>query len=197
MFYLFFFFFFFQAEDGIRDATVTGVQTCALPIVDIEPGIGEASRLQRRDDRLGVADRPARGVDQDRARLHQPNLAGSGNAAAARAQYQVHRENVGAAEQLVFFDPFNALRRSLLRRQVLAPADRLHAKGEPDPGDRAAEVPEAQQTERFAGDAVADPGLPSAVSHKLMIFGDAPGGAEDQAPGELGGILVTAAGTTG
>src|SRR3989442_8600742 len=26
------FFFFFQAEDGIRDADVTGVQTCALPI---------------------------------------------------------------------------------------------------------------------------------------------------------------------
>src|SRR5438309_6012200 len=25
-------FFFFQAEDGIRDGTVTGVQTCALPI---------------------------------------------------------------------------------------------------------------------------------------------------------------------
>src|SRR5207245_4439652 len=25
--------FFFQAEDGIRDATVTGVQTCALPIL--------------------------------------------------------------------------------------------------------------------------------------------------------------------
>src|SRR2546427_6632777 len=25
-------FFFFQAEDGIRDLTVTGVQTCALPI---------------------------------------------------------------------------------------------------------------------------------------------------------------------
>src|SRR5204862_677269 len=28
----FFFFFFFQAEDGIRDLYVTGVQTCALPI---------------------------------------------------------------------------------------------------------------------------------------------------------------------
>src|SRR2546430_3909840 len=26
--------FFFQAEDGIRDLTVTGVQTCALPISD-------------------------------------------------------------------------------------------------------------------------------------------------------------------
>src|SRR5688572_31758916 len=30
--FFFFFFFFFQAEDGIRDLTVTGVQTCALPI---------------------------------------------------------------------------------------------------------------------------------------------------------------------
>src|SRR2546430_7354882 len=29
------FFFFFQAEDGIRDLTVTGVQTCALPILKL------------------------------------------------------------------------------------------------------------------------------------------------------------------
>src|SRR5437588_4853846 len=31
-FVILFFFFFFQAEDGIRDHCVTGVQTCALPI---------------------------------------------------------------------------------------------------------------------------------------------------------------------
>src|SRR2546430_5975912 len=30
--HLVYFFFFFQAEDGIRDLTVTGVKTCALPI---------------------------------------------------------------------------------------------------------------------------------------------------------------------
>src|SRR5438093_3405724 len=30
--FFYFFFFFFQAEDGIRDWSVTGVQTCALPI---------------------------------------------------------------------------------------------------------------------------------------------------------------------
>src|SRR3989337_4182620 len=42
-------FFFFQAEDGIRDATVTGVQTCALPIGDhgrIHVPDPEALRLQ-------------------------------------------------------------------------------------------------------------------------------------------------------
>src|SRR2546425_8812472 len=32
MYVTIFFFFFFQAEDGIRDKLVTGVQTCALPI---------------------------------------------------------------------------------------------------------------------------------------------------------------------
>src|SRR6266566_8723724 len=31
-----YFFFFFQAEDGIRDYKVTGVQTCALPISLVE-----------------------------------------------------------------------------------------------------------------------------------------------------------------
>src|SRR3989454_1539882 len=34
------FFFFFQAEDGIRDYKVTGVQTCALPISPSGPGAG-------------------------------------------------------------------------------------------------------------------------------------------------------------
>src|SRR2546428_4210067 len=29
-------FFFFQAEDGIRDLIVTGVQTCALPILGVD-----------------------------------------------------------------------------------------------------------------------------------------------------------------
>src|SRR5215204_5902445 len=52
--FIFLFFFFFQAEDGIRDHCVTGVQTCALPIsprlrseplgiahVDDEPALGD------------------------------------------------------------------------------------------------------------------------------------------------------------
>src|SRR2546425_7507068 len=39
-------FFFFQAEDGIRDKLVTGVQTCALPIFALrEPAHGVAEQL--------------------------------------------------------------------------------------------------------------------------------------------------------
>src|SRR6266550_7728937 len=44
------FFFFFQAEDGIRDVAVTGVQTYALPIFD-DNGAGiERDRDSRRSD---------------------------------------------------------------------------------------------------------------------------------------------------
>src|SRR2546422_7737420 len=43
----FFFFFFFQAEDGIRDVAVTGVQTCALPICEEKPLRDTRGRLAR------------------------------------------------------------------------------------------------------------------------------------------------------
>src|SRR5262249_56011525 len=40
-------FFFFQAEDGIRDWSVTGVQTCALPISNINNVIARRQPLPR------------------------------------------------------------------------------------------------------------------------------------------------------
>src|SRR5205809_3356041 len=39
--------FFFQAEDGIRDVAVTGVQTCALPIYDPSPEPGRQAGMDR------------------------------------------------------------------------------------------------------------------------------------------------------
>src|SRR2546430_8214416 len=40
-------FFFFQAEDGIRDLTVTGVQTCALPICIVPQASHPAPAMTR------------------------------------------------------------------------------------------------------------------------------------------------------
>src|SRR2546427_4877976 len=55
-------FFFFQAEDGIRDLTVTGVQTCALPICTPRASLrGRRARRGRRPRR------DARGVPRGRA----------------------------------------------------------------------------------------------------------------------------------
>src|SRR5204862_5080605 len=52
----FLFFFFFQAEDGIRDLYVTGVQTCALPILSTGPGLGgySASKAAAHSLTLGL-----------------------------------------------------------------------------------------------------------------------------------------------
>src|SRR2546430_1319470 len=47
-------FFFFQAEDGIRDLTVTGVQTCALPIF-VEVGARQALAAEGARPVLGEA----------------------------------------------------------------------------------------------------------------------------------------------
>src|SRR5262249_59324760 len=65
--------FFFQAEDGIRDWSVTGVQTCALPI------------FERPEDRLAVADdhRAAANAVRDirprrRERQHDAHLRADG-----------------------------------------------------------------------------------------------------------------------
>src|SRR3989440_3714966 len=57
-----YYFFFFQAEDGIRDLIVTGVQTCALPIS--RAGAARAVHEHRRPGAPGAA--PAQ-AHRDRA----------------------------------------------------------------------------------------------------------------------------------
>src|SRR5690554_7628819 len=56
-----FLYFFFQAEDGIRDADVTGVQTCALPILTAGGGTTRTARSTASGSarRLGHVGRPS------------------------------------------------------------------------------------------------------------------------------------------
>src|SRR5690606_40557855 len=69
MFYLFFFFFFFQAEDGIRDFHVTGVQTCALPIC---PGSAAGPESRRGSARPSAGRRFARAAARTHSRFSSP-----------------------------------------------------------------------------------------------------------------------------
>src|SRR5690625_4509570 len=59
--------FFFQAEDGIRDGHVTGVQTCALPI---------SPRCRRRNDRVPLRPMPGEAAASDLC----PQVRGTGEA---------------------------------------------------------------------------------------------------------------------
>src|SRR5438876_8119082 len=61
IFLIIFFFFFFQAEDGIRDGRVTGVQTCALPIWEPGGHIGRDEPACHRVEQILVGrERPGR-----------------------------------------------------------------------------------------------------------------------------------------
>src|SRR5690349_22692440 len=53
-----FFFFFFQAEDGIRDLYVTGVQTCALPILAVVAATAAEQDQKDDDDQEQTHERP-------------------------------------------------------------------------------------------------------------------------------------------
>src|SRR2546426_8081623 len=69
------FFFFFQAEDGIRDYKVTGVQTCALPIFSTTH-----AKLQRREGVWVLVDLDSTNgtfVDGDRIKGEAPLAPGA------------------------------------------------------------------------------------------------------------------------
>jgi len=60
-----FLFFFFQAEDGIRDRDVTGVQTCALPIYTCleKYGVEHISQSQIFKDKFKITSLEKYGVE--------------------------------------------------------------------------------------------------------------------------------------
>src|SRR2546430_8829291 len=80
--------FFFQAEDGIRDLTVTGVQTCALPIYRLrrDLSLAPAESVARMNDR--PMDQPAK---QPSARPKQPSKQPAKQASPPEAQRQIGR----------------------------------------------------------------------------------------------------------
>src|SRR5690606_39915909 len=72
--------FFFQAEDGIRDFHVTGVQTCALPIFNLDI-------LERHQAELVMSESLLRSIHEPNVRNRLNRLA-HGNPALTRFEFQ-------------------------------------------------------------------------------------------------------------
>src|SRR5688500_5910545 len=66
-------FFFFQAEDGIRDYKVTGVQTCALPISSAPTALAPAAALKDEAPPGPAPSRPASGPTAANGLLSSPS----------------------------------------------------------------------------------------------------------------------------
>src|SRR6266498_3732009 len=64
--------FFFQAEDGIRDADVTGVQTCALPILgELDDDEDLIASYRRKLDEASLPDQARKAVEREIDRLER------------------------------------------------------------------------------------------------------------------------------
>src|SRR5690606_40980212 len=86
-------FFFFQAEDGIRDFHVTGVQTCALPIFllfGLEPGRPRSGAASGAASFEGTSQSHLIGVLRVAANRQARSQAGDLNTQGSQSTHQVH-----------------------------------------------------------------------------------------------------------
>src|SRR5690606_40088404 len=90
--------FFFQAEDGIRDFHVTGVQTCALPI---SARTGPAPRTVTASPWQGNPRSPPRSAPAPEAPRTPPGTRRSAPAGCRRSRSEEHTSELQSREKLV------------------------------------------------------------------------------------------------
>src|SRR5260370_10265773 len=119
-----FLFFFFQAEDGIRDSSVTGVQTCALPIcvpsdvVKLKVGLKPAGSVFSERDRAVTDFLMLPGGDTLVAAVETP---GNSNQVPIPGKLKMLR-----SKNLKVWIEMDADYRAVAQRAVLASADAHH-----------------------------------------------------------------------
>src|ERR1022692_2284678 len=128
-------FFFFQAEDGIRDYKVTGVQTCGLPIC-FGRGNCERARLNRRRHEGGLRTTPSAEVN--------PRKRGRRQERGASGQRQRRDPNARRSHNLCYINDLRVLRQKLasvvrqkfLNTLLLTAWQRLYQPRSGAPADR-------------------------------------------------------------
>src|SRR6267143_762109 len=171
------FFFFFQAEDGIRDGTVTGVQTCALPIsfVDDLQGHGLPLRLHYAGPSFRY-ERPSRGRSRQFTQVGVELIGAAGAAADAEVlhlalaglesvgikRYRLVVGHLGAALQLLSQQGMTDHAQGLVLDQM-----EPIARGRVDPDAAVARVVDLLGGGSASGNGLASastPNLPSALA---------------------------------
>ena len=157
--------------------------------VDVEPGGSDPALLQRGEQRRLVDDAAAGGVDEDQRRLDGGELVGADDAHRLGGLRQVHRDDVGAAQQLVERDQADAHLRGAAGGDERVVGDDVHAERRQPLGHQGADPAEPDD----AGGLLVqlDAGVLAALPLPLLEGGggrrDVAGRGEQQADRDLGG----------
>src|SRR6266566_1888723 len=126
-------FFFFQAEDGIRDYKVTGVQTCALPISSWSRRAAATSRALRSRSMADCSGRCVREENMQFATVLKPELAARYHAAGLwlnKSFFEVIEERARAhPDREVFADAGRRITYGELEREIERCAEFLRSIG--------------------------------------------------------------------
>src|SRR3954454_23398167 len=87
----------------------------------VEPRAGELAAAESRHQRGLIDNWAARGVDQERGRLHQREVLSADEAARALAELEMDREEIRLPEQILLRDERGAAGPRLFVGEVLAP----------------------------------------------------------------------------
>ena len=165
-----------RGEDDVVEAAQRGLERVALRLrldrEDVDRGARQVPGQDVLAQRGVVDDHPARGVDEDRPRLHQGELVGAEQARVARPAVDVQAHHVGLGQQLVErADPPGVAVGQPVGGVV---EDHPQPDGLGDVGQLGADVAVADDAERAAADLVAALGrlVPHAVVHPLGLLGE-------------------------
>ncbi len=96
---------------------------------DVEPGAGEPSGAERLPEGVLVHDGGARGVDKDRAGLHEPDQLAAHQAFRGREGPDVDRHEVGAGHEVGEGERRDAVLAGPVGGEPGAPGAYLHSEG--------------------------------------------------------------------
>src|SRR6185437_6426043 len=126
--------------------------------------------------------RPARGIDEDRRRLHARELGGADEATGPLAEDEMDRHDIRGGEKRLLGHQLHACLCGALGGEIWAPGGDLHPERLADRRDLRPEPPEPNDAERLPLEAAAEGRLPEAGAHRAVLAHDVAAEREDETP---------------
>ena len=161
-----------------------------LLLVDVHRRLARAPRFEGGDERAGLDQRRAAGVDDQRRRLHPREVAGGHDAARGVDQAHVQRDDVAVLEERLLARRGGvAVPARAEARRFARPDEHLHPESLSVSRHDGADPAVAEDSQRLSAHCAADAGLPLSGLEGSHLLGDLAHGRNDEPPCQFSGCI--------